>query len=241
MNKLVLLFALILSVSFSALGAPMCMSNTLGGYLSLGAAGCEIGGANFSGFATLPPITGAQAIPSGNIMISPVQTGAMVGLDVQISATASSGQLLEALLGYTVKGGSIVADMVSVSGTSATGGAIVTDIQNYCAGGSFLPGDVTGCTGSPGDLVVLNNGTDQASLAGVSTVNIVHDFTLDAGAGGTASGGMVSDRFTLAGTGPAPVPEPTTYVLMSTALIALAIRSRMLRQVRIGNLSGRSK
>ena len=225
MNKAALLFALTLLVSGSVLGAPMCMPDTLAGYIGLGSGGCEIAGATFSGFATLPPITGAQAIPATAISVSPTASGTTVGLDLRVDATAASGQILQALFGYMLSGRSFISDSITLSGVTATGGAIVTDIQNYCAGGSFLPGGVTGCRGTAGDLVVLNSGTDQAVLPGVSNLAIVHDLTLDAGVGGTATAGMISDRFTVAADS-APIPEPQTYLLMTSALLFLALRSR---------------
>jgi hypothetical protein len=202
------------------------MTNTLESYISLGSSGCEIGGSTFSGFEVLPPITGALPIAPGNISITPVQSGNMVGLDVMINATATAGEVRQALLGYMVMAPAITGSMVALSGTSVSGGAFVTEIQNYCAGGAFLPGDVTGCTGSTNDsLLILNAGSQQATFPAVSTLNVVHDFTLDAFEGGTASGGLVMDRFTVAA-GPEPIPEPQTYVLLSSALLALALRAR---------------
>ena len=229
LNKLFpVTLALITFFSSSALAAPVCVTDTLASYIGLGSTGCEVAGGTFSNFQTLTPITGATAIPASGITITPVQSANMLGIDVMFSVTAMTGELRQALLGYMLTAPSITSNMVTVSGTSATGGGVVTDIQNYCAGGQFLPGDVTGCTGSTDDaLVVLNAGTQQATFPGVSQISVVHDFTLDAVGGGTATGGMVSDRFTVASNGPAPIPEPQTYVLMSSALLAIALRSRL--------------
>jgi hypothetical protein len=226
-------FTIVLTTMFggSALAAPMCKTDTLASYISLGATGCEIGVGTFSGFQVLPPITGALPIAPGNITITPVQSGNTLGLDVMINATAMAGELRQALLGYMLMAPSITGSMVTVSGTSTTGNGFVTDIQNYCAGGTFLPGDVTGCNGSTDDaLVVLNAGSQSAMFPGVSQISVVHDFTLDASSGGTATGGMVMDRFTVAST--APIPEPQTYVLMSSALLAIALRGRLRNRVR---------
>jgi hypothetical protein len=222
------LFAFIIALTTmcggSALAAPMCTTDTLASYISLGSTGCEIGGGTFSGFQVLPAITGAVPITPENISITPVQSGNMLGVDVMISATAMTGELRQALLGYMLMAPSITGSMITVSGTSTTGGAFVSDIQNYCAGGAFLPGDVTGCNGSTDDaLVVLNAGSQSATFPAVTKISIVHDFTLDASSGGSATGGMVMDRFTVAST--APIPEPQTYVLMSSALLAIALRA----------------
>jgi hypothetical protein len=79
----------------------------------------------------------------------------------------------------------------------------VTDIQNYCAGGTFGPDGVTGCAAVTSALVTLDGiqQTDSASFAGVSLLSITDDFTLDGGLGGSASGGSFTDQFTAVGFG----------------------------------------
>lgn len=219
-------FALIACLGSSASAAPLCMTDTLAGYIGLGSAGCEIGGGTFSGFQTLTPITGALPIAPTAITITPVQSGSMLGLDVTADVNVMSGELYQVLLGYMLMAPSITSSRVTLSGGSVSGGAFVTDIQNFCAGGTFLPGDVTGCNGSATDgLVVLNAGTQQASFAAVSQISVVHDLTFDALGGGSATGGMVMDRFTVSSA--APIPEPQTYALLSSALLAIALRYRM--------------
>lgn len=220
-------FVLIVLMSGSARAAPLCITGTLAGYLSLGAEGCEIAGGTFSDFQTLLPITGAVAIAPSAIAINPVQVGNTIGLDFQINAIADSGLLLQALFGYTVMAESTVSTMVTVAGTSVTGAGLVTEIQDRCVGGSFLPGDVTGCTGTAGTILVLNNGSAQASFAPASQVSIVHDFTLDAGGGGTAAGGLLSDRL---GQGMVPIPEPPTYLPVSAALLGISVSLRFWRR-----------
>ena len=219
-------FALTTMFSGSAVAAPVCMTDTLASYMSLGSTGCQLGGGTFSGFQVLPPITGADAITPGNITITPIQSGNMLGLNVKVNGTAMAGELKQALLSYMLMAPSITSSMVTLSGTSTSGGAFATYIQNYCAGGTFLPGDVTGCNGSTDDaLVILDSGSEQATFPAVSQISIVHDFTLDASTGGSATGGMVMDRFTVGSAG-GEVPEPQTYVLMSSAFLAIALRAR---------------
>jgi len=157
----------------------------------------------------------------------------MVGLDVRFQATAASGQLRQALIGYMVMAPSIIGDQVTISGVTTSGAAFATEIQNYCAGGSFLPNDVTGCTGSrTGTLLVLGNGTDMTALSTVTRLNVVHDFTLDAGSGGSVTGGLVSDRFTLGAAGNPGIPEPQTYVMVSSAILALVGLRRLKSKAR---------
>ena len=225
MRSIVPLLGLICGSIGSLAAAPLCAPGDLSMYIGLGSTGCDVGSATFSGFQTLPVITGAQAIAAGDVTISPFQSGDVVGLDVQFSETANSGQLLQALIGYTVAGPLFIGNSIAVSGSSATGGGFVTDIQNSCRGGSYLPGVVSGCTGVDVTLLVLNSGMDQRTFSAVSTIGIVHDYTLDAGATGSASGGMVSDRFSLQPS--QVVPEPSTYALMASGLAAaLAFRRR---------------
>lgn len=225
MKKLCLIvFALVALMSSPVLAAPACTTGTLSSYISLGSAGCDLGSVNFSGFQTLTPIAGALAIAPVEVMITPVQSGNMFGIDAMFDSTAMSDELRQALFGYMVMAPSITGSRISLSGTSGDGFA--TYIQNYCAGGMFSPGGVSGCTGNEGALVVLNSGIDQSTFPAVTHISVVDDFTLDAFGAQSVSGGMASDRFTV-GANPQAVPEPQTYVLMSSALIAIALRNRM--------------
>ena len=144
----------------------LCAPGDLSMYIGLGSTGCDVGSATFSGFQTLPVITGAQAIAAGDVTISPFQSGDVIGLDVQFSETANSGQLLQALIGYTVAGPLFIGNSIAVSGSSATGGRFVTDIQNSCLVRNYLPGGVSGCTGIDVTLLVLNSGMDQRTFSG---------------------------------------------------------------------------
>jgi hypothetical protein len=216
-------FALIALLSSPVLAAPVCTSGTLASYIGLGSSGCDLGAGTLSGFQTLTPITGALAIAPDEITIVPVNSGNMLGIDVMFNATAMSGELRQALFGYMVMAPTITRSRISLSDTSGDGFA--TYIQNYCAGGMFSPGGVSGCMGDEGALVVLNSGSDQATFGPVTQISVVDDFTLDAFGAESVGGGMASDRFTIAG-GLQPIPEPQTYMLMSSALIAIALRFR---------------
>ncbi len=228
------LLVLTLLLSGSASSAPLCMPNTLASFISLGSGGCDIGSATFSGFDPLPPITGATAIAPSAISITPFTSGNVVGLDIRVTATASAGQILQSIFGYQITGPMILSEMTTVSGTASTGDGFVSNIQNFCAGGMFSPDDVSGCPGTSGALVVIGNGVDQTALPGLTTLSVVGDFTLDAGFSGTATGGLVSDRFTVQ---PAStvIPEPQTYVLLSSALFGIAgLRFAQRRRIKTG-------
>jgi hypothetical protein len=94
----------------------------------------------------------------------------------------------------------------------------VTDIQNYCAGGTFGPDGVTGCAALTGALVTLDGiqQTDSASFGAVGSLSITDDFTLDGGLGGSASGGNFTDQFTAGSI--SAVPEPFGFSLMNLGL-----------------------
>jgi len=159
-------------------------------------------------------------------MVSPFQSGNVFGLDFSLNDTATAGELREALIGYmVVSTPGITSSMISLSGTSTTGAGFITDIQNFCKGGTFTPNDVTGCANSD-TLLVLNSGSDQKTFPAVGMLSIVHDLTLDAGGGGTASAGVVMDRFT-APAADAAIPEPGTWGLLATALLGFVLIPRI--------------
>ncbi len=216
--------------SFASAATIPCATGSLASFIGLGATGCAIGNATFSSFGVLSGITGSIPIAPANITVTPNNLSGAVGITVQTNSRASAGQLLEALFGYSVAGSGIVADQVSLSGTTASGGGSVTDIQDFCLGGTFATGSVTGCSSNrAGTLVVLNSGSDQRSFTAVSSISVVHDFTLDAGPDGSATGGMVTDRFTT--TSVSTVPEPATFPLVAAMLLAAGGIRRLRRPV----------
>ncbi len=215
-----------------ASAAPACVSGSLASYIALGSGGCMIGTNILSQFTESSFLAGATAIAPGSLTVTPIGGTTNPGITVTGTITANTGQTFDALLNYTIAGNTFTSDTLTLANTSATGNGAVTDIQNFCQNGNFTPpAFVGGCPagmgpGSP--LVVLGNGSAQANLSAFS-VGVTHNFTVDSGGTGTASGISVTDQYAaIAGT-----PEPATYVLTALGL-ALAV-GRKLRTNLKGN------
>lgn len=201
--------------------APICMTGTLASYESLGAGGCTIGANTLASFTTLALTFGTAAIAPGAITIAPLGGATNPGLTFTFSQTATTGQTLEAIFDYMISGPAYTMDTLTLSGSSETGNGDVTDTQNFCAGGSFGPDGVDGCTGPANGALITDDGLqniDQKTLASPHLVSITDDIIVDSGGVGSASGGTFVDQLT-ATTG---VPEPGTTFLLSGAGIALA-------------------
>jgi PEP-CTERM motif len=213
---------------FQTLSAtPICMTGTLASYESLGAGGCTIGTNTLASFTTLALTFGAAAIAPGAITITPMGGTDNPGLMFTFSQTASTGQTLEAIFDYMISGPSYTADMLTLSGSSETGNGDVSDVQNFCEGGSFGPDGVDGCTHASGGLVTVDGlqNMDQSSLVSPHLLSITDDIVVDSGGTGTASAGTFVDQLT-ATTG---VPEPGTYLLLGAGIAVVALRLRKRR------------
>ena len=130
---------------------------------------------------------------------------------------------LESIFTYMISGPALTSDTITLSGSEETGNGGVSDIQNYCVGGSFGRDGVTACNGAmSGTLLTLAEiqNTDDISFAGASSLSITDDFVLDSGGPGTASGGTFADQY--AATSTSPVPEPGAFLLTAIGL-ALAV------------------
>jgi hypothetical protein len=194
-----------------------CVSGTLSSYIALGTGGCSIGTNTLSGFHTLSGTSFATPIDSAMIAITPLAGNP--GFTAAFSATANTGTLAEALFTYQIAGASYSSSSINLTGSIATNDGTVTDVQNFCAGGTFGPDGLSNCSGLPGTLIVVGAGGDQASFPPVPFLNVTDDFTLDGGTAGSASGGSITDRFTA-------VPEPLTLLLTAMGLaFALALKA----------------
>ena len=202
-------------------GAATCTSGTLANYIDLGSGGCTIGTNRLYDFQTLTGIAGATAILPANVSIMPSGGNSDPGLTAFVKATATSSNELQLLFTYQISGTSFIGDSITLSGSSQTADGAITDLQNFCAAGTFGPDGVTGCTGAAGSLLTLNGvqNQDSAAVGQASFLSVTDDFTLDGGLTGTASGGAISDRF-------AAVPEPSTYLLSALGL-ALGIGTKL--------------
>jgi len=226
MKGLRTIVSVVLATAGLASAAP-CTNGSLASYIALGAGGCTIGSNTLFGFETLSGISGATPIGAANLAISPFGGTMSFGFTATTSQTAGTGSLLESIFTYKISGNSYTGTSIALSGSSETGDGAVTDVQNYCAGGSFGSNGVTGCAAVTGALVTLDGvqQSDMASFAGVSLLSITDDFTLDGGLDGSAAGGSFTDRFTAGSV--STIPEPFGFVLTSLGLaIGMLVRRR---------------
>jgi hypothetical protein len=197
--------------------AASCTSGTLASYLSLGSSGCTIGGETISNFSILSGQTGATALATASITITP--TGGVYNptLTFTTSQTASTNALLESFFTYDVAGGSLVSSAITLSGSSETVDGDVSEIENFCAGGKFDSTGVGGCTGTAGSLLTLDvvQNSDYSGLGPVGFLNVTDDFVLSGGTAGSAAGGTFTNSF-------GAVPEPASILFTGFGLALAA-------------------
>ena len=222
MRQFILLASAALWLSALSVGAP-CTTGTLSSYIALGSAGCTIGTNNLFDFRTLNVTSGATAISTTSVSLTPLGGTLDPGLTAAVSVSASSGNLLETLFTYKISGNSYLSSSITLSGGTETGTGAVGEIENYCAGGVFGSSGITGCTGVAGTLLTLDGiqASDSRSFSAVTILGVTNDLTIDAGPAGSASGGTFTDRFTAT----SAVPEPFSVTLSALGL-SLAIVAR---------------
>jgi PEP-CTERM motif-containing protein len=221
MTRFVFLASSILSITWLCPAGP-CGMGSLASYVVLGTAGCSIGANTLSNFVVLSGTAGATPILSADVTITPIGNSDKPGINAVANVTATAGTLLETFFTYQISGQFYVSDSIALAGSTQSGDGAVTDVQNFCAGGTFGPDGVTGCNGSPGSLTALNGvqNRDSTSLGPAAFLSVTDDFTIDGGLTGLASGGNISDQF-------AAVPEPATVLLVAIGFaLALGLKSR---------------
>jgi hypothetical protein len=157
---------------------------------------------------------------AGSVSITPGGGSFTPELTFVTSQSVSTSGLLEAIFSYKISGPSFTSASLALSNSSETVDGAVTDIENFCAGGSFGPDGVSGCSGVSGSLLTLDSiqNSDQSSLGPVSFIGVTNDFTLDGGLAGSASGGSFADSF-------AATPEPASLLLGGLGiLLTITIR-----------------
>jgi hypothetical protein len=199
-----------------------CISGTLASYEALGSSGCAIGADVFTSFANVPGTFGATEIDPALIFIAPSDGSNNPELTFNFTGMATAQQLLETIFTYQLSDSALLTGSISLANSSETGDGAVTDIQNLCAGGTFGPDGVDGCTGN--SLVLLTadgfQNSDSTSLGSVTAVAVTDDFTVDGGTIGSASGGQFSDSFT-AESIVVTTPEPSSTWPLAVAAFAL--------------------
>jgi hypothetical protein len=209
----------------------ICATDSLANYIALGSGGCTIGSDTFASFAVITPGTaGATAINPTVVTVTPSGGTTDPTLTFSMNLTAVSGQQLEAFFNYTVAGAAFTSDTLNLTPASESIDGTVTDIQNYCFGGNFGPGGVTGCAGTNGALLGLDGAQniDSTTIPGVTSLGITDDFVIDGGPpndpGSAATAGTFADQFT-ATSSASPTPEPGALLLTALGFSLAALRT----------------
>jgi hypothetical protein len=178
--------------------------------LTLGA--CQFGTLTFSNWSV--SVTGFS---SATLFIGPLSTAnsSVVNLDFQLTTggvPAPAGGA-DILFTYTVSGGVAGTDLLL--GTSS-GNVMIT--ENVCA----VPLVFGACPTTPLATLSVSSGGNRSALqmfgSTVNTVNVAKDISF--GAGATLSDFVNS----------AEIPEPFTYILMGSGLLALGLIRRKVRK-----------
>jgi hypothetical protein len=223
--------AFVFLLSGRSQAAPLCASDTLTNYLSLGS--CSIGGATFSDFSVVTPLpTGAAPISTNAVIVLPFSTSSGVGFQFLFDVTSTAFQLNELLFGYFASATGFTDVTLAMPGATATGDGVVTAVQDVCIGGAFAIGSLGGCPAVQDANIAFAIDGDQSlsetlSFASTPLLGIVNDIAVDGGLGGNAAlAGGITNTFTVA----TPVPEPATVTLLATGMFTLILRARRRRQ-----------
>jgi hypothetical protein len=221
MKLKILLLALASAAAVRNVSAGVvCFGASLDGYSSLGSGGCTMGTDTFASFTVLSGTLGATEIDPVDVSIQPDAQPGIPALQFNLDAEAAAGTTLEVVFTYTVSGPGLAMNMLTLSDSAETGDGAVSDIQNFCIGGTFGPDGVDGCTGSASGLLFTLDGAqnmDQAALNGAAMIAVTDDITVDGGMSGSASAGRFEDSFT-DGASASTTPEPATILLAGFAL-----------------------
>ena len=208
MKKLVLLLVWCVLLCPLARSTSICTAGTLATYESLGAGGCTIGGDLFSSFANVSGTFGATELDPTLVAITPSGGASDPELIFSVSSSAAASELFETIFTYELSNSVFLQSAISLANSSETVDGAVTDIQNLCAGGTFGPDGVDGCTGNPLTLLTLDGIQNSDN---------------------TASGGIFTDAFTAQSSVVTTTPEPAnTWPLgLLVALLLLGRQSQL--------------
>lgn len=225
--KRILFLGTVLFAATQLSSAATCTSGTLASYLALGSGGCTIGNDVLSNFQTLSGQTGATEIATNGVVVTPGGGTSTPSLTFSTIQSVSTGGLVESIFTYQISGPTFTSASLALSGSSETVDGAVTDIENFCAGGTFGPDGVDGCTGTAGSLLTLDGiqNSNSSPLSPASLVSVTNDFTVDGGTAGSAAGGTFADSFTA-------TPEPASLFMAALGILtATTVRMYSKRKV----------
>ncbi len=216
-------------ISMFTLAASPCSSGTLASYISLGSAGCTIGGYTFFDFqlTNATGTGGATPIPasaidveglgpagtSGAAAVAPFLTGD-IGVDFDTVWATTAGQTLDDNITFDVSvgaGAASITDAGIVQDGYTTGNGSVTVAEKGCSGI---------CTPSTEWGVATNNTSfvSDTIFSATGTLSVEKDIALNGGTGERSSAGLsnVADVFSTS-----EVPEPRALsLLLGLGLVA---------------------
>jgi hypothetical protein len=217
--------------------ADMCTSGTLADYIALGAGGCTLGGLTFSDFgftSTLDTISGGSTVGelAELIKVTPVDNAAgpgftyteLSGLTTAEGDNASLQSRLSLLVSSS-SGSPIIEDQsLSETGIVGPGGGTgdtvaIEDI--LCLTGQIPLSTCTGAEGSVYDEFYGNQTFTTTFKNPTSNLGVLEEWDWESLFASDVSSSSITDQYSLA-----PVPEPSSLLILSTVLLGLGATVR---------------
>ncbi len=204
-----------------ALPSACPSSASLSAYLSM-AGGCMIGDKIFSNFSYSITSTqgGATAIVADGITVNPITTSNDPGLQFSANWSASSGQVSDSLIGFTVTVADQSALIEDASVTQLGGSVIGTGTANVgegiCLGFNCQSINFTLNTINTTDATLIKLG-DHESFSPVGQVRATDSIGVSGNANGSAGVSLFAMQFSEIQQ--ASVPEPAMLTLLSLGLL----------------------
>ena len=224
MRTVILAGALTLLVPMSVSAAPIaCPVDSLADYTGLSPEGCFIGSAVLKDFS----VAAGATIDPVNVLVTPLASPSMFGLQFDVNESAGPNDLLSLLLRYTVTQAIVGANRLTMTGAAATDDGVVTAVEDKCLGASFA-GDhpSSGCANQLTHIALVSEidtvVPDPASFPVESFFDVFTEIVVDGGTTGSAElRGAVTNEFSARA-----ASEPVTLLLLGPGAAALARRRR---------------
>ena len=213
MRKVMVVAAAFFLVAALGSAAPMCTNGTIN--LSTTMLNCSLGGLTFSDFAVIS--AGGNPSPEVDVRIT---TDASSNVTLAFNPNIGSATMTQDIwLFYKVGGSatSVTGTLTGVSAAISEHGCTAAYVNFACSGSSL------------GGFVISSGGTESASLALTgSAAWLFKDINVRTGGGLTLFTQTFPGGGTGTGSGGGEVPEPVSFILMGSGLVALSL----LRKVR---------
>ncbi len=224
-SKLYIVAALLLVLAGTGSAAPLCLQTTnLLDLVNLAADGCTIDDKLFANFNVLGQLSAATVAVETGVAAS--GNHFLTFISGAFTVTGGFGDIFDATIFYTVTSlsGATITDLHLRVGsfTANAPGSSITVTETACFGINFACGtpDVT-LTASP-------NGIADEVFAPQTSLTVFKRVAVTAEAGNVVTLDSVTNE--VSQTQAAPIPEPGTWVFMSTGLMGLAFVQRRLRR-----------